>query len=235
MVIGDHIAVFRDDEAAAGGSHFRLLTVNIGGCPVGDSHHAVYIHGVNLTCRKTVGRGNSVTLDHIALLGSSGSLFRRFYPALQLLQLLFIGIVGNSDRSSEGAAHQHQGQHRGNGALDDLTHGLSLLFLFFDLFCLLRRFCVITARIVLGLMFHHVRGIGKGRLFPAHTGIAVGLLRHRFRRSGSRLLNALPFLLNRLFLSRFRLIFLTQFFFAIHIFKVIHNRSSLVGFLMTLS
>ena len=74
MVVGQDIAVGADDEAGTGGGRLGHLAPDIGGGLVGDGHHGVHVHGVDLAGVQAALGGHGGAGDACAGLGVLQSL-----------------------------------------------------------------------------------------------------------------------------------------------------------------
>ena len=227
MVVGDHIAIFRDDKTGAGRSSGGRLTEQIGtGHRRGDQHHGLHILLVDRAGRCDCSHNIGIA-DNRILFGRS-----RIDLLLHLVQAVFKGIdhhigsgfplvVDHMSRHAAAAGHQCDRQYRTQNRFPHLAAIFASALLYLAGHVLRRDGgnvgIFITVRLGLRLI-HHIGRIRKRRLFASHTHATISLL----LRLGAICL--LLSLLRFLFLN-FR--FLTELI----LFKVFH-RSSSFGFFL---
>ena len=181
VVIGDNIAIFRNDKAAAGRSRTGNLAKHIGGHLVRDGNHRIHIHRIYL-------RGCQLPYHRRAVrLNSGGRRCLGNDPAAQLvhfllllrslgIELLFPGAVQAGSCYAAAANYQNNGQHSAEDPFSRAAFFLLFLFLFGGL----RerkslKLCLTLHRRYVGLVIgrvgiHLSRGPGRG------AGYAVKLI-----------------------------------------------------------
>ena len=170
MVIGDHIAILRQDKAGAGGGAGGGA-VEIGGLHGGgDGHHAVHVlavelaggHGAAVSGQGRVALFRSGAVDLILQIRDLFIQLRHGFPGALLPPAV---DAGRGDQAAAGHHRRHQDKGR-QGPPKGLVG-------FADLGRLLRRLGLGLIVILLLLMPGHIGGIGIGRFLSADSRAGI--------------------------------------------------------------